>query len=192
MFRKWMQSAGIAVLLVIAALALSQAGPLEPSAPPGPTMKTLDEIPPTWSQRIPVAQRFVVVLGTSAVLDKESGLVWERGPGADELDWGTAMQSCWTTSTGGRNGWRLPSFPELTSLSHGLLQLDESAPFDFDCADGRCVNVQTKYWTTSVNRRPEFLGTLFVTGFNGAYVPTADPTIPRPKWCVRGGSDAAQ
>src|SRR5215470_9380827 len=37
-------------------------------------------IPPAWSQKLPAAQRFEVVLDGAAVLDHETGLVWEKSP----------------------------------------------------------------------------------------------------------------
>ena len=93
-----------------------KAGSLEPSAGPGPTMKTLDEIPPTWSQKLPAAQRFVPVLDGAAVLDKETGLVREKSPDTTKREWLTAIVYCYYKTVGGRKGWRLPTIEELASL----------------------------------------------------------------------------
>lgn len=94
------------------------AGELEPSGPPGPTMKTLDEIPPTWSQVLPVSERFELVMGGQAVLDKETGLVWEQSPdGTSYLPSTSALEgSCAPKTVGGRKGWRAPTTEELASL----------------------------------------------------------------------------
>ncbi|MHC4625129.1 MAG: Lcl C-terminal domain-containing protein [Planctomycetota bacterium] len=98
---------------------LAKAGNLEPSAPPGPTMKTLDQIPPTWSQIIPAEQRFVLVLNDQAALDKETGLVWAKNANLANgtKDWENSVVYCSSLTVGTRMGWRLPTVEELASLA---------------------------------------------------------------------------
>lgn len=96
---------------------LVSAGDLEPSAPPGPTMKTLDEIPPTWSQKFATAnERFELVLDGQGVLDKETGLVWARDATTVAGSWHHAFVYCRSIAISDRKGWRLPSIEELASL----------------------------------------------------------------------------
>ena len=117
-------SVGIIIAFITGAIFLPQligAGNLEPTAPPGPTMKTLDEIPPTWSQKLPSPERFVFVLDGEAVLDKETGLVWEQTPSADPLNvwtyyWELACEYCIDLEVANRKGWRPPTVEELASL----------------------------------------------------------------------------
>jgi hypothetical protein len=78
--------------------------------------RTVENIPLAWSQTLPAAQRFVLVLGGNAVLDKETGLVWERSPSSTMTNWSTAVRVCTGQSLGNRKGWRLPTIQELASL----------------------------------------------------------------------------
>jgi len=184
MIRNSVHAIGFAFALTIAAYALSQAGPLEPSAPPGPTMKTLDEIPPTWSLMLPTAQRYVVVMNEAAVLDKETGLVWERAPFVSPQDWDSAFGFCLNRSTAGRKGWRLPSAVELLSLAAELSRLPADSPFDFDCADNRCVNLDEHYWSaTTVVGQPD-RAHFWIPSTGGGH---GGKTSAFPTLCVRGG-----
>lgn len=104
------------------------AGDLEPSAAPGPTMKTLDEIPPTWSQKLPASERFELVFDDAAVLDKETGLVWAKDANiaGETKTWLNAILYCRRLNIADRKGWRLPTVEELASL---LDMSQSSAPY---------------------------------------------------------------
>src|SRR5688572_17873050 len=82
----------------------------------------------SWDRRIDTASRFELVLGSAAVLDHETGLVWEQDPGG-QGDWVFAVDHCYRRAlglakskgklgpaAGRRLGWRLPTVEELTSL----------------------------------------------------------------------------
>src|SRR3972149_10444596 len=122
----------MAIALALILPGLSIAGSLEPSDPPGPTMKTLDEIyhKPIWGiyDQVfvdwPDNPRFAVNdngtpsdVNDDTVLDKETGLVWERNPYSIPQSWYAAHYICIAeTYYSGRGGWRLPTIQELASL----------------------------------------------------------------------------
>lgn len=87
--------------------------------------------PDQWSHKGPRFQ-VLVQFGGAAVLDRETGLVWEKSPHSGAFTWllspvgggssGGAHDHCNRLVLGGRMGWRLPTLQELTSL------LDVGAP----------------------------------------------------------------
>jgi hypothetical protein len=86
---------------------------------------------PSWDQTLPASTRFVVLsnMRGEAVLDRETGLVWERSPlspctnplfcvtlDSGQRSWRQAHDRCRRLTTGHRGGWRLPGVQELASL----------------------------------------------------------------------------
>jgi hypothetical protein len=166
---------------------------------------------PSWDQKLACTTpancpRFVVLSNwnSEAVLDRETGLVWERFPSGTRFRWfngsslrAEAHEHCLTLGKGGRLGWRLPTLPELLSLDDlstlGTpgLKLPPGHPFQ---------NIQADtYWTAT--RDVAFVGG-DVTSF-GAYYTTFDAenaftasthntSDPLYVWCVRGAQAADQ
>ena len=160
---------------------LISAGELEPSAPPGPTMKTLDEIPPTWSQKLDASERFELVLDGAAVLDKETGLVWEQSPDTTTRTWTNAIIYCYQKTIGGRKGWRLPTVEELASLvdpSQSSPALPSGHPFS--------SSVQSAYYWSSTTSAGK-AGYAWGVGFNDGGVKAPPISATLYVWCVRGG-----
>src|SRR5687768_11610081 len=100
--RTWIILATSALLPLV--FALSTAG--AQTTANGPYYAT-----PSWDQTLPTATRFVVLsnFGGNAVLDRETGLVWEKAPSTTPVDWISARFQCSASTVGGRKGWRLPS-----------------------------------------------------------------------------------
>jgi len=139
---------------------------------------------PSWDQQLPAFTRFIVLSNwdSQAVLDRETGLVWEQGPSGVDT-WLGAQLDCAQKSVGNRLGWRLATIQELASL------IDPTIPFPGPKlpAGHPFSNVRSEnYWsaTTSARNASSALLVLFDVGFVGSDSKTnANIRI----WCVRGG-----
>jgi hypothetical protein len=137
----------IAVAINCAGSTIALAGILTPPVPLASTMRTLEEQKPALNKLIPAAQRFVDALEGTAILDKETGLVWAKTPDLVPRDWQTAMNYCTQLNLGGRMGWRLPTIVEINTLvdvtNPGLVKLPVDHPFQNVSSSGF-------YWSSSM------------------------------------------
>jgi hypothetical protein len=191
----------IAIVLFLPGLGL--AGSLEPSGPPAPTMRTLDEIYSTnsWSKKLPCESqancpRFEVLadFNSEAVLDKETGLVWEKSPSTSTYNWQSAGIHCQNLLTGGRGGWRLPTLQELESLKDPAgLSTGVYLPSGFPFSNVQVGN-DTFYWTANYSLfsliYAQTPGSAYLLSFgSGGFGPVSGGLgNSEYVWCVRGGS----
>ena len=132
--------------------------------------------------------RFTVLsnMNSAAVLDRHTGLVWERAPSSPPLQFagGQAAAFCNNLSLGNRKGWRLPTLQELSSLvdadpaNQTFLRLPPGHPF-------RSVQPTAHYWAATLGNPNVFVWTVFFfDGSSSAEIEIASHLV----WCVRGGS----
>jgi Protein of unknown function (DUF1566) len=147
----------------------------------------LDRIPRAWSERLPASERFQLIMGSVAVLDKETGLVWEQSPSA-EADWVGAQIHCNNSTVGNRKGWRLPAIQELATLVDPT-QFSPALPSGHPFSN---VQVSQGYW--SATNSPLNSSTAWFMNFQtgsasmaGAGAFTSDKLGSDRVWCVRGG-----
>jgi hypothetical protein len=141
---------------------------------------------PGWAHTISGADRFQLVLGNSGVLDRETGLVWQRSPATGTNTYIFAGLVCPFLAVGGRYGWRLPTIEELSSLrtetESGGVHLTAGHPFT--------TPPNIPYWTTTQNFSN--LNHNLVVDFVGLWSPTTvDRSGNAGWWCVRGGAGAS-
>ena len=146
----------------------------------------------SWDKVLSASRRFVVLdaFAGEAVLDKETGLVWERTPGdvnadgvlnsEDEQNWFLAQHHCRALAVGNRRGWRLPSPQELASLSDPSVTpaLPIGHPFNMNSlahfwSAGTDASTPTQAYAVAFSNGRASLG---IKGFHAFLV-----------WCVRGG-----
>jgi Protein of unknown function (DUF1566) len=156
----------------------------------GPTQAATSNGPyyaePAWDQKLPVATRFIVLTDWSsqAVLDRETGLVWEQAPQTATAMWSSARLVCTGKTTGGRKGWRLPSVHELASL------IDPNASTNPVLPSGHpFTNVLFTYWSATTDAGTPTLAWV-VHFFDGSVGANVKASSDQRVWCVRGGMNA--
>ena len=153
---------------------------------PGPYYAT-----PSWDQKLPAATRFIVLSNwnNEAVLDRETGLVWERSPDTTFRTWTQASSHCNNRSVGGRKGWGLPGIRELASLVDPTVALPGPTlpaghPFS-NVQFGPTTDFQ--YWSGTLDH---FDPRILVWTLNFGRIDVrfgAQVTEGGYAWCVRGG-----
>ena len=150
---------------------------------------------PSWDQQLQcdstaTCPRFIVLsnwhdanfpAGGAAVLDRETGLVWERSPSNSGFSWSDAQIHCMHLAVGNRQGWRVPTIQELKSLvdtTQGEFPtLPAGHPFN---------NLNVINWSaTTVVTDASLAWIAVLNGFHDE-VPVSK-IDPFEVWCVRGG-----
>jgi len=184
----------LAIALIAVLAGVVDAGPLDPTGPPGSTMQTLDNIPGAWSRELPAnngpaggcnSSRFLCVMNDEAVLDRETGLVWDRTPSTSESGtWFSMSAVCYDTGVHDRLGWRMPTAEELASI----VDFNETEPAPPAGHPFILIGSNGNFWTSTT-----FAGNTELAILIEIMDPAGYSIISETKgtaahvWCVRGG-----
>ena len=141
---------------------------------------------PSWDQKLPSSTRFIVLSNwnNEAVLDRETGLVWERTLGGGISDWFVANSTCIVKTVGGRLGWHLPTIQELASL----IDPSVAAPGPTLPAGHPFINVAAAGYWSSTSQAPAATQAWTVDFSSGFILGFREKgTTFRNVWCTRGG-----
>ena len=193
-----------ALVALLAVATVIQGGDLEP---PGPPTVGTTHIAPSWSQILAAndtgddcnSSRFRCVMPTAAnptgeaVLDNETGLVWQRRLLPVERDWASQASLCLSAQTGDRWGWHLPTAEEHSTLLGpvGDPALPNGHPFTNVPVDATGTFVEggeVRYWTaTSDHVMPTDAVSLKFVSATQASLSINSKNDRLRLWCVRGG-----
>jgi Protein of unknown function (DUF1566) len=137
----------------------------------------------SWDKQINNPNRFKVLaaFNDEAVLDKETGLVWQKVPIISDRSWFAAWKFCQLSITGNRAGWRLPTLEELRSLIDAQ-QSEPALPPGNPFTDV----VNQAFWSASAGFASS---NAMIVGFQLGDISEMDKSqLAANTWCVRGGS----
>jgi hypothetical protein len=182
-------------LVAVGSLVLANRPAEAQTVAPGPPYPTL-----SWDQKIPcdtlaTCPRFIVLSNwnSEAVLDRETGLVWQRSPlpGLRAEPWVSASAVCNAiVADGNRRGWRVPTIQELASLvelipgtavppptgalpaGHPFRAVQLSSGNDLYWSASTCAADTSHAWAINFVSGAVYMNPKTNTGFI---------------WCVRGG-----
>jgi hypothetical protein len=127
------------------------------------------------------------------VLDKETGLVWERRPGSTfpEVSWDDAVGVCYQRRLADRRGWRVPHVVEFLSLvddNAGPPRLPTNHPFSLSPG----TYGEYYYWSSTTTPSSPFGvddpgALIMIFGSGVVYTVSRDSSVQIGVWCVRGG-----
>jgi hypothetical protein len=152
---------------------------------------------PSWDQKIACTSpsncpRFIVLSNwnSEAVLDRETGLVWEQSPTTLQASWLASQEECMKLTKGNRRGWRLPTISELASLVDPSVTSDLSLivlplGHPFDDVKGNIIGVSSIYWSDDSWSR--LSNHAWVTRLGDGVMGGANKDGLGYRWCVRGG-----
>jgi hypothetical protein len=149
---------------------------------------------PAWDHQIQGTARWVVLtdFANAAVLDKETGLVWERTVNTADVTFFDGTMRCLNLAVGGRKGWRLPSIYELMTM------IDPSVPSPGPTLPAGLPfkNVSARplwFWSSTKDmfgNVPQL--TYYMTTFDGSSALAFPSTSGMHAWCVRAPSTESQ
>ncbi|GKS59442.1 hypothetical protein YTPLAS18_29690 [Nitrospira sp.] len=118
-----------------------------------------------------------------AILDTQTGLIWERAPHPRPTAWYRAKSDCGVKVVGGRRGWRLPSFFELMTLVEPSLSGRTGVPLlpaghPFTRVSGAV------YWSSDTPGLDRTRA--YIVDFLAGDVATLAKTATAGLWCVKG------
>jgi hypothetical protein len=143
----------------------------------------INAFPESWDKQINDPNRFKVLgaFNNEAVLDKETGLLWQKVPIISDRSWFAAWKFCQLSTTGNRAGWRLPTSEELRSLIDPQ-QSEPALPPGNPFTDV----VTQSFWSASAGFAAS---NAIMVGFQFGEIFEMDKTVLAANtWCVRGGS----
>ena len=122
--------------------------------------------------------------GNAAVLDKQTGLVWETTPAANFLSIDNALVFCASRVVGGQTGFRLPTVGEISTL------FDPSQSPPLPPGHPFTVDPSGSYWLSTVVHPAADNNLIYYMTLNMdpdfSQIGVGNPTTLRKMWCVRG------